>query len=91
MSINNFEIGFNFDNSYLSLPPILMSKVNPTLTPSPKLVLLNNELCENLNLDCKNYSKKELSLLFSGKYLDGFDLLEEKLLKKYFTILSSIE
>ena len=28
---------------------------------------------------------------FSGRYLDGFDLLVEKLLKKYFTILSSIE
>ena len=29
--------------------------------------------------------------LFSGRYLDGFDLLAEKLLKKYFAILSSIE
>jgi hypothetical protein len=28
---------------------------------------------------------------FSGRYLDGFDLFVEKLLKKYFTILSSIE
>ena len=27
----------------------------------------------------------------SGKYLEGLDLLEEKLLKKYLTILSSIE
>ena len=28
---------------------------------------------------------------FSGKYLEGLDLLEEKLLKKYLTTLSSIE
>ena len=30
-------------------------------------------------------------ILFSGKYLDGLDLFFEKLVKKYFTILSSIE
>ena len=36
-------------------------------------------------------NKIRFSLLSSGKYLDGFDLLLEKLLKKYFTILSSME
>ena len=34
-------------------------------------------------------NKTILSSLFSGKYLEGFDLFLEKLLKKYFTILSS--
>jgi len=39
------------------------------------------------------YSSKRAVRLssFSGRYLDGFDLFVEKLLKKYFTILSSIE
>lgn len=37
-------------------------------------------------------SNKRLSAdLFSGKYLDDLDLFLEKLVKKYFTILSSIE
>ena len=37
-------------------------------------------------------SNKEILIsFFSGKYLDGLDRLDEKLLKKYFTILSSIE
>ena len=37
-------------------------------------------------------SKRAVELSsFSGRYLDGFDLLVEKLLKKYLTILSSIE
>ena len=35
--------------------------------------------------------RKEAVLLSSGKYLDGFDLFFEKLLKNYLTILSSIE
>ena len=40
------------------------------------------------------YSSKRAVVItssLSGRYLDGFDLLHEKLLKKYFTILSSIE
>jgi hypothetical protein len=39
------------------------------------------------------YSSKRAVLLpsSSGRYRDGFDLLVEKLLKKYLTILSSIE
>ena len=36
-------------------------------------------------------NKEILKSLFSGKYLEGLERLEEKLLKKYFTILSSIE
>ena len=37
------------------------------------------------------FSKRYNSSPHSGKYLDGFDLFLEKLLKKYFIILSSIE
>ena len=36
-------------------------------------------------------NKTEFSSIASGRYLEGFDLFLEKLLKKYFTILSSIE
>ena len=40
------------------------------------LYLSNNEILESLS---------------SGKYLEGLERLKEKLLKKYFTILSSME
>ena len=47
---------------------------------------------EGFNILFLYLSNKEILIsLFSGKYLEGFDRLEEKLLKKYFTILSSIE
>ena len=47
---------------------------------------------EGLKILFLYFSNKEIFLLlFSGRYLDGLDLLKEKLLKKYFTILSSIE
>ena len=36
-------------------------------------------------------NKEILESLFYGRYLEGLDRLEEKLVKKYFTILSSIE
>ena len=42
-----------------------------------------------LFLYCSNKAVSET--LFSGEYLDGLDLFFEKLVKKYFTILSSIE
>ena len=49
-------------------------------------------LFEGLTTLFMYFSKRNISLIFSsGKYLDGFDLLLEKLLKKYFIILSSIE
>ena len=49
-------------------------------------------LLDGLNILFLYLSKSELeSSSVSGKYLDDLDLLEEKLLKKYFTILASIE
>ena len=49
-------------------------------------------ILEGLNILFLYLSNKKISTsLFSGKYLEGLDRLEEKLLKKYFTILSSIE
>ena len=47
---------------------------------------------EGLNILFLYLSNKEiLTSLFSGRYLEGLDRLKEKLLKKYFTILSSME
>ncbi|MES2205021.1 MAG: YdiU family protein [Pseudomonadota bacterium] len=66
------EIGWNFNNSYARLPEILFSRLNPVPVAASKLILLNNQLAENLNLDFKNLNDKEIAELFSGNILpDG--------------------
>jgi len=56
------------------------------------LLFLEISFIVGLNTFFLYLSKRAVRLSsFSGRYLDGFDLFVEKLLKKYFTILSSIE
>ena len=50
------NIGWNFDNSYINLPKILMTRVKPVKVKSPKLIIKNNELAENLNLSINTYT-----------------------------------
>ena len=38
------NVGWKFDNSYISLPNILMTKINPAKVKFPKLVILNHDL-----------------------------------------------
>ena len=49
MNINNHEIGWNFDNSYLNLPEIFFSKINPVKDSSPELIIINEKLSNELN------------------------------------------
>lgn len=44
------EIGWNFDNSYSTLPKIFYTKTKPTPVPSPELVILNKALAKKLGL-----------------------------------------
>ena len=66
MSFNINNIGLNFDNSYLNLPDILMTNINPIPVKSPELKVFNYELAKNLDLDFNNISKSEISLFLSG-------------------------
>ena len=45
---------FNFENSYLSLPNKFYSVVKPTFTGKPEMVLLNNRLCDELDISSHN-------------------------------------
>ena len=66
---NNLDPGWNFNNSYLKLPNILYSKVNPVPTKDPKLIILNKDLYEDLGLNFDSFSKENIAKLFSGNIL----------------------
>ena len=61
--------GFEFDYSYLDLPTLFFSKINPSKVKSPDMVILNDQLAHSLNLDFSHMTSKEQSLLFSGNML----------------------
>ena len=63
------KIGWNFDNTYIRLPEIMLSKLKPVEVKSPTLVVINNKLSEELNLDFSSINKKNLALIFSGNIL----------------------
>ncbi len=69
MDISNHEIGWNFDNSYLNLPEIFLSKINPVKVSSPELIIFNEKLSYDLNLDFKSKSNIEIAKIFAGNIL----------------------
>ena len=69
MKINLDNVNWNFDNSYINLPKILMTKTNPTPVLQPNLEMLNIDLAKELDLNIEQLDRKKLSLLFSGNKL----------------------
>ncbi|SVC24313.1 uncharacterized protein METZ01_LOCUS277167, partial [marine metagenome] len=63
------NVGWKFDNSYISLPNILMTKINPTRVKFPKLVILNHDLAKDLNLDFNYINENKLASVFAGNEL----------------------
>jgi len=63
MPTNNL---FNFDNSYLSLPAMFYSIVKPASFPHAALLLLNEKLCDELNVATKN-PDEFIDVLFCDK------------------------
>ena len=63
------KIGWHFDNTYSALPEIMLSKLLPVPVKSPKLVILNKELSEDLNLNFSSIDSKVLAEIFSGNLL----------------------
>lgn len=55
---------FNFDNSYLKLLTKFYSRVSPTQSPKPELLLFNHKLAQELDLDDSNL--EEFTQIFSG-------------------------
>ena len=67
----NFKnnIGWRFHNTYNTLPKVMLSKLSPAPVKSPKLIVLNNILSQELGLNFSSMDEKELAALFSGNVL----------------------
>jgi uncharacterized protein YdiU (UPF0061 family) len=64
-------IAFNFDNTYLSLPPKLFEHCLPTPVHAPRLVIFNKAVAKELGLN-ENISEEELAAFLSGnKIMEG--------------------
>jgi uncharacterized protein YdiU (UPF0061 family) len=63
------DIQFNFDNSYINLPEIFYTKINPIKVSNPKIVFLNENLMSELGLDFNGIADDTLAALFSGNVI----------------------
>jgi uncharacterized protein YdiU (UPF0061 family) len=69
---NSKSAGWQFDNTYISLPEDMYRRVLPTSVASPALAIFNSTLAKSLGLNIDHYAEKDLSALFSGNQLpDG--------------------
>lgn len=64
-----YHSGWNFQNSYVNLPPIFYTMQEPKPVASPKLILFNESLAEELNLDCGALQTEEGIATFAGNYI----------------------
>lgn len=66
--------GWNFDNSYTRLPENLYKKQDPTPVESPKLIVLNQSLVEQLGLNKQKLQEDGGVEVFAGNLVpDGAD------------------
>ncbi|NBP99496.1 MAG: hypothetical protein EBU51_08130, partial [Synechococcaceae bacterium WB6_3A_227] len=63
------SVGFNFNNSYITLTEMMMANVLPTKVKDPKLVILNHELAKQLGLNFSSLTEQQLAQLFTGNSL----------------------
>ncbi len=64
----DIQYGFNFDNSYLQLPPIFHQKQQPTTVNNANIVLFNDALATALSLNT-DIDRKQSSQFFAGNLL----------------------
>ena len=62
-------IGWHFDNTYSKLPKSFLENIKPVPVKDPKLIILNKNLAEQLNLDFSKFSDTDLAQMFSGNSL----------------------
>jgi uncharacterized protein YdiU (UPF0061 family) len=62
-------IGWHFDNTYSKLPKSFLENIKPIPVKDPKLIILNKNLAEQLNLDFSKFSDTDLAKMFSGNSL----------------------
>lgn len=65
-------VGWNFDNSYSRLPPLLFRSVTPARVPKPSVAIFNNDLAREMGLDFSGQSDVEVAAIFAGQVIpDG--------------------
>lgn len=69
MTMDELNIGWNFNNSYAKLPEHFYTRLNPVKAKQPNLVIINESLGKDLGLNVQLLSKKQLAQLFSGTVL----------------------
>jgi uncharacterized protein YdiU (UPF0061 family) len=62
-------IGWHFDNTYSKLPKTFLENIKPVPVKDPKLIILNKNLANQLNLDFSKFSETDLARMFSGNSL----------------------
>ena len=62
-------IGWHFDNTYSKLPKSFLENIKPVPVKDPKLIILNKNLANQLNLDFSKFSDTDLAKMFSGNNL----------------------
>ena len=71
-------VGWHFDNTYSKLPKSFLENIKPVPVKDPKLVILNKNLAEKLNLDFSKFSENDLAKIFSGNSLpDGSETIAQ--------------
>lgn len=58
--------GFNFDNSYTTLPPVFFAPAQPAAV-TPKLIIFNQKLAHDLGIGFDGASDESLAQIFSGQ------------------------
>lgn len=58
--------GFQLERTYSKLPGVFFSKLSPTPVSSPKILLYNQKLAEEIGLDLSVLSEEERTQLLSG-------------------------
>ncbi|WP_161411520.1 protein adenylyltransferase SelO family protein [Paenibacillus silvestris] len=62
-------LGWNFDNSYVRLPKIFYSRLNPTPVSSPEIVVFNDALAASLGLNIQELKSTEGAAIFAGNQI----------------------
>lgn len=67
--VNNDELGWNLENSYMKLPSIYYTKTRPTPVQDPKLVIFNQVLASTLGLDKDLAKTEDVAQIVAGNIL----------------------
>lgn len=63
------QTGFNFENTYTSLPAPFFYVDSPTEFPNPQIVIVNHELAKSMSLDFSTLSDDQQAALFCGNLI----------------------